>query len=68
MQHWFIKGLCGLVVRMLDCRSRNDFDFDLELLESHTQHAKYIDTSCMYLSCHNDNVAMIKASILWCND
>ena len=23
MQHWFIKGLCGLVVRMLDCRSRS---------------------------------------------
>ena len=43
-------------------------DFDLELLESHTYHAKYIDTSCMYLSCHNDNVAMIKASTLWCND
>ena len=23
MQHWFIKVLCGLVVRMLDCRSRS---------------------------------------------
>ena len=19
MQHWYVKGLCGLVVRMLDC-------------------------------------------------
>ena len=23
MQHWFIKGLCGLVVSMLGCRFRN---------------------------------------------
>ena len=55
-----------MLTEIINCISKHDFD--LELLESHTKHAKYFDTSCMYLSCDNNNVALIKASPLWCND